>query len=246
MKVSICIGIYGGPKSRDGKSIGKWDIYLDRLLSSIEWQTYKNIEVVISDQSIDDKMLDIIHKWKEELNIKYYKCEAKYGEYGINYNNTISKSTGDIIKIIHQDDYFYDKEAIEIIVNEMKANPDKMWGFHICINVNESENEFYIELENPHYHDGILYGSNSIGSPSNIFIRNCENIELMDEALWELIDCEYYYRLNHKYGSPIFIKQPLVTNRVHNDAFSSDWNERYEITEKEKRYIKDKYAQNSI
>ena len=67
--VSICIPTY------EMNGIGS--SFLQKGLNSILRQTYKNIEVVISDHSQDDEIKNIVLSYDNKLNIKYIRNSKK-------------------------------------------------------------------------------------------------------------------------------------------------------------------------
>ena len=93
---------------------------IDKNLSSINFQTYKNFEIIVIDGGSKDKTLDILKKYNF-LNIKFKKQKSK-GVYGA-FNEGIKLSTGEIIVILNADDFFNHEECLNIIFNEF--NKDK-------------------------------------------------------------------------------------------------------------------------
>ena len=84
---------------------------IDKALKSVISQSYKNIELVVIDGGSTDGTKNIIKKYKKKIN--YWISEKDDGIYDA-INKGIKKSTGDIIGILHSDDYFY-KNAISIV-----------------------------------------------------------------------------------------------------------------------------------
>ena len=97
-------------------------LYLEENLSSINTQTYDNIEVVISDNSTDDEVKTFIDNFvfREDIKVSYYKCDRGAGHSGVaNTNNAWDKSTGDYVKSLPQDDKFFNDEAVSLIVDAL-------------------------------------------------------------------------------------------------------------------------------
>src|SRR5678815_6041530 len=91
--VSICIPTY------------KRVAYLERLLESIALQTFKDFEVIITDDSDDDSVKDLLKKYEGQLPIKYFQNGKALGTPA-NWNRAISKAKGQWIKLMHDDDWF--------------------------------------------------------------------------------------------------------------------------------------------
>jgi glycosyltransferase len=87
-------------------------------LQSVNSQTYKSIEHIVVDAASTDKTLDLINK-----NIKDFSLVISEADNGIydGINKGILRSGGDIIGILHSDDFFAYNEVIEDIVNEFAA-----------------------------------------------------------------------------------------------------------------------------
>ena len=83
--ISICIPTYNGEN------------YILEALNSIKNQSYKNIEVIISDDNSNDKTLQICEKFKSEVDFPVYIYNHLPNGIGSNWNNCILKSKGDYI-----------------------------------------------------------------------------------------------------------------------------------------------------
>lgn len=109
-----------------------------QMLKSVQSQTYKNIEHIIIDGASTDGTLEFLKKYQEKGQIKVYS-EKDNGPYDA-MNKGIKKSNGDYVILLHSDDYFYDKYAIEIQIKYIKmANAEYTIGNTIFINEKEEE-----------------------------------------------------------------------------------------------------------
>jgi glycosyltransferase involved in cell wall biosynthesis len=212
MKISITIPTY------ECKGYG-W-LFISELLNSIKKQSYKNYEVVISDQSNDNKIKDLINFYSNEIDIIYLNAKHISRSIGANLNNAIKHANGDLIKPMCHDDFFIDDFALEKIKNSF--NNSTQWlvtgSFH-CNSIH-----FLYQQMSPYYNHKIHHGYNTISSPS---VLATKRKELFDENLKMLIDCEMYKRLYTKYGNPTIISDPLICNRMHEnqaqkEAFNSE------------------------
>ncbi len=86
--------------------------YLEQTILSVINQTYDNIEYIIIDGGSEDKTLEIIKKYENKINLKIAK------DNGISdaMNKGINVANGDLIGIIHSDDW-YELNAVEKVVN---------------------------------------------------------------------------------------------------------------------------------
>lgn len=193
MKVSIAIPCY--------EMCGRGGEFLDYSLAIISTQSYKDIEVVVSDHSIDDKVKLVCDKWKTVLNIKYLRNENMRGSSSQNVNNCIRNSSGELIKILCQDDYLFDRYSIEKTVDAFKS--DNYWLVSKYVHANINKTELYNPHE-PYINENLLF-TNTIGTHSCLTIRNDDLIYFDEHLIW-FVDCEYYIRLIKKFGLPIFLK----------------------------------------
>lgn len=206
MLISIAIPVY------ECHGIG-W-LYLSELLNSISKQTYKNIEVVISDQSTDDNIFNLCSCYKNYMSIKYVSGHHLPRSNSPNANNAIINCSSDKIKIMFQDDFFIDDNAIQKIV--LKFNEGAKWivnGSVQCKNIHQLYNPLV-----PIYNNLLLDGINTISSPSVLAINGKY---LFDEKLIMMMDCEMYYRLYTQFGEPSIINDILICNRVHDNQLQN-------------------------
>jgi glycosyltransferase involved in cell wall biosynthesis len=203
-KISICIPCY--------EMHGMGGLYLHENLERIKNQTYKNYEVVISDHSVNDSIFLVCEEFvKGGMDIKYFKNTVSIGNSSANLNNCISNSSGDVIKIIFQDDFLYSDRSLEEISLCFKENPEIKWVATSCCHTEDGIN--FEKFMDPLYTHDILTGNNRISSPSVIsFVNSDDKIYFDPNYIW-LMDCDYYYRLYLKYGEPYCLNSTNVVNR---------------------------------
>lgn len=193
---------------------GKAPELLDELLSSIERQTFTDYEVVVSDHSKSDMVLEYLKKW-DNLPIIYYNNKRGVGNSSINMNEGIKKSKGKYIKIMHMDDWFCNDKSLELIHQSIKEEPHKKWG-------GLGFNHYYQETGRtgryikPYIDNHIR---TLIGCPSVSFFINDDNY--YDEELIIINDSDMHIRLGKKYGNPIMISEYCVTVRMSENQVSN-------------------------
>lgn len=206
--ISICIPTY--------EMGGKGAEYLEYSFNIIYQQTYKNIEVIISDHSITDDIKNLCNQWKSTLNICYVKNEYKRGNSSANINNAIKNAKGEIIKILLQDDFLYDENSLQNQIECFNSN-NNYWLITACCHYN---NKVLYKPHYPYYHDKIQYGENTIGSPSVIMFKNKDIIKFDENLIW-LTDVEYYKRLYTKFGNPVICNDITIVSREHENQVSN-------------------------
>jgi hypothetical protein len=208
--------------------------FLNFSFSKILSQTYKNIQIVISDHSLNNNIEILCKSWSNDLNIKYLRNEFKRGSSSSNINNAINNCDGQLIKILFQDDFFYDDKSIENIVEAFDQNDE--WLVCACTHTQNGTsfyNEFY-----PSWNYNMIKGVNTISSPSVLTIKNHKKERFDNNLIW-LMDCDFYTQLYIKYGPPKILNTICIVNRI--------WGNRLSDTietltkKKEKVYLAKKY-----
>jgi glycosyltransferase involved in cell wall biosynthesis len=223
------------------ESYGRGGEFLEDLLRTIEIQTLKDFEVCISDHSENNDVFDVVKTFKDKFSIVYSRNSEKRGNGPANTNKAIDMCSGDIIKVMFQDDFFYDDESLEKINNEFNTT-DKTWLVNGCNHTQNDGHSFYWEMY-PKWNDRLLEGVNTISSPSVLAFKN-KVVNRFDETLVYFMDCEFYYGMNNNYGLPIFLNDVLVSNRIGEYSVTtnvSHKNRDYYVS-KETKYCREKYG----
>ena len=227
LKISICIPTW--------EQYGKGKFFLEKLFETICEQSYKNFEVVISDHSLDDDIENFCKLYKNRFEIIYSKNSLGRGNSPINTNNAIKLSTGDIVKILFQDDFFYNKDSLKIIAEHFE-NYNCSWLVNGCNHTSDDGNTFHNEMI-PKWDKKIILGENTISSPSVLSFKKDVNL-FFDSNLTMLMDCDYYYQLYLKFGEPHIVEDTLVTNRFHEHQISRKYDKNFS---EELEYVKIKF-----
>ncbi len=111
---------------------------LDHLIQSLLNQTFKNFELIIIDQNIDNKVLAVTEKYKNDLIISYIKNNKK--GLSLNRNIGISASQGKII-CFPDDDCTYPPKTLEI-VNDFFYKNSEYQIYSSCVKDNKLNKRF--------------------------------------------------------------------------------------------------------
>lgn len=99
---------------------------IEETIKSVLAQTYKNIEFIIIDGNSTDNTLNIINKYKTDIN--YLLSENDTGIYNA-MNKGVNAATGDILYFLNANDLLYSDDIFQIVVNTFnKNNIDVLWG----------------------------------------------------------------------------------------------------------------------
>lgn len=204
--VSICIPAYENLT------------FLKQLLDSILIQNYPEIEIIISDDSTGEDIKNALPSYVNKLNIKYFKNTPALKTPG-NWNHALDKASGDLLMLIHHDDWLNGQDVISKYVKVFEENPGLDFAF--CRSMAFSENNA-AGLNAQHqkilnklatHPEGLLLG-NVIGPPSNVMIRKSVTLHYAIPFIW-LVDVEYYIRLLKGGYKFYFINEPLISVGIH-------------------------------
>lgn len=163
-KISVCVPIH---------DMKNGDYFLWRLVQSLMSQTFKDYELVITQD----------------------------GLMAANTNAGIKKARGELVKILYLDDYFAHENALQEIVDNFTA--EDHWLVTGCVHqkVEADYYEDPHSPHIPLYTNDIHTGNNAIGSPSVLTFRRDGGL-LFDENMSWLLDCDLYKRYFTEYGPP--------------------------------------------
>lgn len=203
-RVSICIPTYKEIKN------------LQNNLNSILIQNYKDYEVIITDDTPDESVEKFIAPYIEKFEgkLKYYKNLKTLGSPE-NWNESIRKSSGDYIKILHHDDWFTKNYSLEKFVEKLACNPNLsiVASFSLAKKENGQSSIFRINQTdiNKINNDPLcLFFGNIIGPPSSIIFIRDKSISFDTRLKW-VVDIDYLISLmtaGHKIG---IIEEDLIT-----------------------------------
>jgi len=220
--VTVGVPVYNGEK------------YIRETLKSIVNQTYKNIEIIVSDNVSDDNTVKIVKKlMKEDNRIKLNINSENLGFSG-NLNKLIELSNSEYIAIYHADD-IYEKNIIEEQVKHLKENPKLAGCFTLGRVINGKG-----EIQNRDY---FIYYERTL--PSNLVVnldffvkKMCERgnlficpTSMIKKSVYKELggfntnikyieDQDMWTRILEKYNLGI-IKKELINYRIHENQGSN-------------------------
>lgn len=203
MQVSICIPSYNSPET------------LKKCLDSIVSQSFQDFELIISDDSITDKVKNLVDSYNFSSNLIYIKNDIPLGSPA-NWNKALSYAKGKYIKIMHHDDYFTDSTSLSKFVKALESNPSANFACSYSrIYFSKSKSYFIHKQTKPQIKRIIrepefLFFRNVIGAPSATFFRNYDNLNFNTNYKW-LVDVEFYLNYFKIHSGIVFISEPLVT-----------------------------------
>ena len=228
-KVSICIPTYNG------------SAFIVEAMKSAIKQTYKNIEIVVSDDASKDDTIKLIESFKKKTEIPIYIHHHQPSGIGANWNHSVKKANGEYIKFLFQDDVLMptciermvalalSQENVGLVYckREILYNPEntfdanwfkKFENLHvfwkeITISQGVITGKKYLE------DSGFLnYPLNKIGEPPAVLLHNSvfDKVGSFNTNLNQELDFEFWYRLM-PYFKVGFVDEKLIKFRLHSN-----------------------------
>lgn len=231
IKVSVAIPSF----EYNGKGVG----YLSHIFRTIKFQTIDEVEVVITDQSIDDNIQKFCEDNIFDLNIVYKRDIVNRGDVAVNTNLAMELASGEIVKLMYMDDFFFTNTSLEQIYNSLK-NSDKMWLVCGTNHTRDDGKTFDTNLI-PRWNDDMLRtGYNTMSGVSVIAYKNNNMNVRWDSKTCMMLDIDFYYSMRKMYGDCEYLQSICVSQRVNSDALSSILTD--EEIEKELIYCRKKHG----
>jgi len=236
-KVSICVPAYCQVD------------FLRLTLESVRIQKFKDYELIITDDSPDDSVRNLLASFNFDHHLRYFKNAIPLGSPR-NWNEAVAKANGELIKILHHDDKFAHANALHDFVRLMDDNPHADFGFcnsqviDITTNKTRVHGPSVDQLQMISDTPELLFVGNVIGAPSaTIYRRSLAMLEYDQHLKW-LVDIDFYIRMlqknrNFAYTNEILIITP--TNAVHQVTESCKSNAELEIWEYSILYLKNAF-----
>jgi glycosyltransferase involved in cell wall biosynthesis len=224
-KVSILITTYNRP------------YYFELALQSSLNQTYKNIEIIICDNSENNETKKTVGKYIEESDkiIRYFKNSNNIGPQK-NKQNCYDLATGEYINYLMDDDlfhpqkiekmmpYFINNKNITLVTSHRQKIDEK--GLFLPPLKKLYEEDVII--------DGIELGDfmlknklNCIGQPTTVLFRKNDLEEpfgvFVGKQAWNNVDVASWLNLLAK-GKAVYIPETLSYLRIHKGQLSNDLN----------------------
>jgi len=184
---SVCIPTYNSVK------------YLKRLLNSLFSQSFFDFEIVISDDSTTDEVMNFCSEI-EDHRIRYFKHKSLRTATE-NWNYALQNAKGKYRMLVHHDDYFYNEYCLEEIYQNCIGSGEKDAYFLGFKNENLQKRCFYNQFVFKSIKDepSKLLFVNYLSAPSCLVLH--ENVKInYDSNLKWLVDVEFYKRLFLNYS----------------------------------------------
>lgn len=229
IQVAICIPYYKKIKE------------LKRLLYSILNQEFEDYVVFVTDDGADDEAQKFIGNLGDRF--RYSRNKEQLGPTR-NCNHAVrlaGQYAPAYIKIMHHDDYFYDKESLRKYVEMLERDENAILAFSgsgTDVGMGQAFYERSAKTEEINDLRGNKYSvlnGNFIGAPSAVLVRN-QGI-LMDENLTWLVDMDWYIKLLEYQNCFAYTFEPLVVTGMDGNRVTDICIKDRELVQKEWLYV---------
>jgi glycosyltransferase involved in cell wall biosynthesis len=215
--ISICIPAYKRPE------------FLKRLLDSIAIQAFRDFEVVITDDSPDETVRELSDRYQGQFPLRHYRNPEPLGSPE-NWNEAIRRAAGNWIKIMHDDDWFENKDSLGEFAAAIERDTSRSFIFSAYRDVFLDEGRTRdMFLPRRRYRKFIrnrtvLFARNIIGPPSVVLYKKegGEEIFFDGNVKW-VVDIDFYIRYlratNPVYVDKILVNVGLGSQQVTRDCF---------------------------
>lgn len=208
VKVSVIIPTYGNP------------IFLEKAISSVFNQSFKDIELIVVDDNNPDSKARVL---TERIIEKFDNSEQKfiYLKHDCNKNAAVARNTGfavskgKYISLLDSDDEYY-PERIFKCFNKMEQSSENIAGVYTGCEFRKGGKPYHYEknVQAGNYLVSTLACKFMFGTGSNIFFRKSIINELngFDEAFQRHQDYEFLVRVFEKYSLEAIPELLVVKN----------------------------------
>ncbi|WP_343704635.1 glycosyltransferase family 2 protein [Chitinophaga sp.] len=204
--ISICIPAYRQPE------------LLQRCLNSIHLQALRDFEVIITDDSPDNSVQQIVETYRSLFPLTYQHNPVPLGSPE-NWNAALLLASGRYVKMMHQDDWFAFPDSLSKYYAALEQHPEAGFAFSASTDVGESgpgalHQPQQQQLNTLAHEPECLLLGNFIGAPSTGIFRRQPPVPYDGRMKW-LVDIDQYIQLIYHNNKVICIPEPLVNIGVH-------------------------------
>lgn len=202
-KVSICIPAYRQVE------------FLRITLESVAAQDFTDYEVIVTDDSPTEEVHDLVAGFPLGGRLFYYRNQVPLGSPE-NWNASIRRARGELVKILHHDDRFTSPSSLRQFVEMLDNAPEADFGFSAALvddvasGIDRVHRPSAAQLHDLGTRPAVLFLGNFIGAPSATICRRSLAIEYDRRMKW-LVDLDFYMRALALNPNFAYCETPLIT-----------------------------------
>jgi len=188
MLLSILIPAYNYPKG------------VERILIALSQEYSLNVEIIVSDDSSDDKVRDICSFYKDAFHSFIYKRNNPSLGAVNNWNSLLDKAQGDYCLLLHHDEFPLSANFIGKVTDTLSVNTaiDVLIMDCVLVDINTGFSRqhapSWFRNLSAKYFPEYLFRRNIIGPVSTLIVRRSVFPRFNEKLQW-LVDVELYVRL---------------------------------------------------
>lgn len=175
--------------------------YLRRSLEQIERQTFKDFEVIVTDDSITDAVEEFVRSQAFSFPFQYRRNRPALGTPR-NWTAGMDLAAGEWIKILHDDDWLSGPDSLLQYAQAIRSDVDLIFGGYEAVYESTGQREnrtisvrkFAWIVQSPNR----LFAKNLLGPPSVLLYRRTM-LAGFDPRLKWIVDWEGYIRMLQTY-----------------------------------------------
>lgn len=200
--VSICIPTYNQ------------DEFLRKTLLTTREQSFQDFEIIVSDDSTNDRVQNLVKEFENLLPIRYFRQTQPLGS-AANWNFCMDAAKGQWIKFMHHDDWWKHSDSLKKMLEGATNNSAHFifCGSEILnvktglISSNQPNPTFLKELKKD---PKCLFTANLIGAPTATLFK--KNDLRFDKKLKYTVDIDFYIRYLLSDGHLTYVPELLIVN----------------------------------
>ncbi|WGH79848.1 glycosyltransferase family 2 protein [Jannaschia ovalis] len=196
---------------------GMGAVFLGESFERLTRQTFRDFEVVVSDQSENAGVRETCAAYDGRLDIRVIDNRAGARCASANVNTALDGAAGEIRKVLFQDDLVATDDALEKIEAAF-ASGDSRWS--VCGSTTIGPDGSRGRALVPRLTERMRFGRNTVSSPSVLAVHQSVRTRF-DEGLVWLMDVDFYDRAQIEYGPPVIVPDCLILNRIHDGQVSA-------------------------
>jgi GT2 family glycosyltransferase len=179
---------------------GKGVFFTEKVLKSVLSQTYRPLECVISDHSMDDDIENMVNSIDpRDVRVIYVRHMEDYGIPASNFNNCLKYASGKYLQHISMDNFFHCEKCIENVVEFMDDHAESPWFAVSQLQVSQNNiNKFIL----PSWPEKMSLVKNVLGGPDSYIYRDSLKHITFDKTFIYCADNEWVYRMFIEVGKP--------------------------------------------
>ena len=185
---------------------------VEATLASVVAQEHEDIEYIIVDGGSSDNTLEIVDRYKHRITKVI--SEKDNGIYDA-LNKGIALATGDVVGIIHSDDFYVHNKVLSRVAEEFSKGVSSVYADLQYVN-RDNPDKVVRHWRSGRYREGIFLAGWMPPHPTFFIRRNCyDKYGSFNTILRSAADYELMLRMLHKHKiSTVYIPEVLVKMRV--------------------------------